>query len=58
MGLFTKYKGWRDRVIGYNTSRDGIHWNEWKPIAHIGMGHYQISVEKEGKVALPLITIQ
>ena len=52
LGLFTKYKGWRDRVIGYNTSRDGVHWNEWKPIAHIGMGHYQISVEKEGKVGV------
>ena len=53
LGLFTKYKGgFGDRVIGYNTSRDGIKWNEWKVIAHIDKGHYQISAEKDGKIGV------
>lgn len=52
-GLFTKYKsGFGDRVIGYNTSRDGVKWNEWKIIAHIDRGHYQISTEKDGKIGV------
>ena len=52
MALFTKYNGWGNRVIGFNTSRDGAHWNEWKVIANIDQGHYQVSCEKNGKVGV------
>ncbi|GAB2787282.1 BNR-4 repeat-containing protein [Rhabdobacter roseus] len=52
LALFTKYNQWSDRVIGYNTSADGVHWNEWKVLAHIGQGHYQISAEADGKVGV------
>lgn len=51
IALFTKYnKG--QRVIGFNTSKDGQHWNEWQVLAHIEEGHYQISAEKGGKVSV------
>jgi hypothetical protein len=51
IALFTKYqKG--QRVIGFNTTKDGIHWNEWKVLAHIQEGHYQISTESNGKVGV------
>ena len=51
MALFTKYqKG--HRVIGFNTSKDGIKWNEWKVLGHIDMGHYQISGENNGKISV------
>ena len=51
MALFTKYDGWNSRVIGYNTSNDGVKWNEWKVIGQIDMGHYQVSGEQNGKIA-------
>jgi len=50
--IFTKYKGWNNRVIGYNTSRDGIRWNEWKVLANIEEGHYAISGEYNGKIGV------
>ncbi|MGV8091092.1 MAG: BNR-4 repeat-containing protein [Mangrovibacterium sp.] len=25
------------------TSKDGIHWSEWKDLSHLGVGHYQTS---------------
>ncbi|MDR2472459.1 MAG: glycoside hydrolase family 88 protein [Tannerella sp.] len=51
IAVFTKYvKG--HRVIGYNTSPDGVSWNEWQIIAHINMGHYQVSAEVNGKVCI------
>lgn len=31
------------RVIGYMTSKDGVHWSEWRDIANISEGHYQTS---------------
>ncbi len=52
IALFTKYNKQNHRVIGYNTSPDGIHWNEWKVIAHIEQGHYQVSAESNGKVGI------
>lgn len=52
MALFTKYEGWGNRIIGFNTSKDGEKWGEWKVIAHIDMGHYQVSAEHNGKIAL------
>lgn len=51
IAMFTKYdKG--NRVIGFNTSRDGVRWNEWKVIAYIDKGHYQVSAEADGKVCI------
>lgn len=36
LAMFTRYSdNARKRIIGYNTSKDGIHWNEWKEIARI-----------------------
>lgn len=52
IALFTKYNKASNRVIGFNTSQDGIHWNEWKVLAHIGDGHYQISAESNGKIGV------
>lgn len=52
IALFTKYNQWRNRVIGFNTSRDGVRWNEWTVLANIGQGHYQISAEENGKVCV------
>ena len=52
IALFTKYDGWSSRIIGFNTSKDGIHWNEWTVLAHIGVGHYQISTELNGNVCV------
>lgn len=52
LALFTKYSDWGNRVIGYNTSIDGVKWNEWKVLAHIEQGHYQVSAGANGKVAV------
>ncbi|CAG4999537.1 hypothetical protein DYBT9275_02249 [Dyadobacter sp. CECT 9275] len=52
IALFTKYNPKGHRVIGFNTSKDGQHWNEWKILAHIEDGHYQISTEQNGKVGV------
>lgn len=51
MALFTKYKQNR-RVIGFNTSTDGVKWNEWKEIANFGEGHYQVSDYSNGKIGV------
>ncbi len=52
IALFTKYNQWSNRVIGFNTSADGVHWNEWKVIANIEQGHYQVSAESNGKIGI------
>lgn len=52
IALFTKYNQKGQRVIGFNTTRDGVHWNEWKVLAHIEEGHYQISAEHSGKIGV------
>lgn len=51
MALFTKYRKGH-RVTGFNTSKDGVKWGEWKVIGHIEMGHYQISGENNGKISV------
>ncbi len=51
IALFTRYKNGQ-RVIGFNTSRDGKDWNEWQVLAHIEEGHYQVSAEKDGKIGV------
>lgn len=52
IALFTKYNKQGHRVIGFNTSKDGQRWNEWKVLAHIEDGHYQVSAESDGKVGV------
>lgn len=52
IALFTKYNKAGQRVIGYNTTADGVHWNEWKVLAHIEEGHYQVSTERNGKIGV------
>jgi len=53
MGIFTRYgvQG-GGRVIGFNTSKNGIEWNEWKVIANIEEGHYNVSRENNGKISV------
>jgi hypothetical protein len=51
IALFTKYIKNR-RVIGFNTSADGVKWNEWKQIANFGEGHYQVSNCADGKIGV------
>jgi hypothetical protein len=51
MAFFTKYSKEKHRVIGFNTSTDGIKWGKWQVIAHIENGHYQVSGEYNGKFA-------
>lgn len=52
IALFTKYNNKGQRVIGFNTSADGIDWNQWQVLAHIEEGHYQISAEQNGKIGV------
>lgn len=52
MAFFTKYSKEKHRVIGFSTSRDGVKWGEWKVIAHIENGHYQISGENNGNFSV------
>jgi hypothetical protein len=51
IALFTKYKN-QHRVIGFNTSKDGMKWGEWQVIAHIQNGHYQISAENKKNISV------
>lgn len=48
VGFFTKYNYPADRTICFMTSKDGEKWSEWKRIAAIKKGHYQISAMGEG----------
>jgi len=48
VNFFTKYKYPADRTICFATSDDGEHWSEWKRIAAIKKGHYQISAIGDG----------
>lgn len=34
---------WTGRTIGYIQSPDGMRWGQWRPLAHIEAGHYQVS---------------
>lgn len=52
IALFTKYNDKSQRVIGFNTSKDGVSWNQWQVLAHIEEGHYQVSAEKDGKIGV------
>ena len=39
------------RIAAFMTSRDGIHWSEWKDLANIEEGHYQTSGQFGKKIA-------
>lgn len=43
IAFFTRYKLLTDRTPCFMTSPDGINWSEWKGIAAIELGHYQVS---------------
>jgi len=46
--FFTRYNYPADRTICFMTSPNGENWSEWKRIAAIKKGHYQISAVGEG----------
>ena len=51
ISFFTRYNYPVKRTICFMTSPDGINWSEWRRLAVIGEGHYQISTvgaEKAG----------
>jgi len=52
IALFTKYNEKAQRVIGFNTSEDGVTWGQWQVLAHIEEGHYQVSAEQNGKIGV------
>jgi len=48
VNFFTRYNYPADRTICFMTSPDGEKWSEWKRIAAIKKGHYQISAVGDG----------
>ncbi|WP_256009056.1 BNR-4 repeat-containing protein [Desertivirga xinjiangensis] len=57
LGLFTSYENRKlrfgnknTRNIAWMTSKDGIHWSDWKFIAKIEEGHYQTSGQWKNRV--------
>lgn len=45
----TRYNYPVARTIAFMTSRDGVSWSEWKRIATMDEGHYQISAASDAK---------
>lgn len=43
INFFTRYSYPADRTICFMTSPDGRNWSEWKRLAAVEKGHYQIS---------------
>ncbi|GHE32165.1 BNR-4 repeat-containing protein [Sphingobacterium griseoflavum] len=52
LALFSRYDAKHRRVIGYNTSKDGKNWDEWKVLANIEGGHYQVSALAGNKIGV------
>lgn len=55
--LFTHYKAQKltygtrvCRVIACMSSKDGVHWSDWKDIGNIEQGHYQTSGKKGDRI--------
>jgi len=48
--FFTRYYCPVFRTPGYITSQNGVQWSEWKPMAIMGQGSYQISVTNKNKI--------
>ncbi len=49
--FFTRYNYPAKRTICFMTSPDGRRWSDWKRLAAIGEGHYQISAASPRKAA-------
>lgn len=49
LAFFTRYDYPVDRTPAYMTSPDGKQWSEWKRIATMGEGHYQVSMASSKK---------
>lgn len=47
--FLTQYEPPNTRVIGFMSSRDGVHWTAYQPLAAIEKGHYQVSAIGEDK---------
>lgn len=52
LALFSRYDAKHRRVIGYSTSRDGQHWDQWQVLGNIEGGHYQVSTIANGKIGV------
>lgn len=50
--LFSRYDANHRRVIGFNTSKDGRSWDEWKVVGNIEGGHYQVSAKVGNKIGI------
>lgn len=48
--FFTKYGDPAKRTIGYMNSVDGRHWGQWRRLAAMEEGHYQISGKGRSKL--------
>ncbi|MFW5798060.1 MAG: BNR-4 repeat-containing protein, partial [Planctomycetota bacterium] len=51
VAFFTKYSWPAARTLAFMTSPDGESWSEWKRLAAIEKGHYQVSAANKTKVA-------
>ncbi|MEQ8789149.1 MAG: BNR-4 repeat-containing protein [Pirellulaceae bacterium] len=49
--FLTRYSDPAQRTSFFMTSKDGKAWSEWKRLAAIDMGHYQISAANKNKAA-------
>jgi hypothetical protein len=49
--IFTRYDYPAARTACFMSSHDGVRWSEWKRLAAIEHGHYQIGAAGHGKVA-------
>ncbi len=52
--IFTRYHYPVDRTACFMSSADGVHWSEFKRLAAIQQGHYQIGAAGHGKLATML----
>jgi hypothetical protein len=48
--FFTRYKNPAARTSMFMSSADGVHWSEWKRLAAIDEGHYQVSGVGAGRI--------
>jgi len=50
--FFTRYHYPVERTSCFMTSRDGVHWSQWRRLAAFGKGHYQISAVSDTKAGV------
>ena len=46
-----KYGEKNCRIAAFMTSRDGVHWSEWKDLANVEEGHYQTSGQSGKRIS-------